>query len=51
MRERKYIQIVKVTCPYMVKSFKNLHLWNLKADDVETWYAALRTRVLPSLFK
>ena len=31
-----------------VKSFKNLLFWNLKADDLETWYAASRTRVLLS---
>ena len=37
--------------PYMVKSFKNLLLWNLKADNLETWFAASHTRVLPSLFK
>ena len=30
---------------------KNLLLWNQKADDLESWYAALDTRVLPSLFK
>ena len=35
----------------MVKTFKNLILWNQKADDFETWYAALVTRVLPSIFK
>ena len=35
----------------MVKPFKNLLLWNLKADDLEIWYAASGTRVLPSLFK
>ena len=30
---------------------KNLLLWNRKADDLETWYAASSTQVLPSLFK
>ena len=29
---------------------KNL-LWNQKADDHQTWYAALGARLLPSLFK
>ena len=33
------------------KIFKNLLLWNRKADDLETWYAASSTPVLPSLFK
>ena len=33
------------------KNFKNLILWNQKADDLETWYAALVTRVPPSIFK
>ena len=33
------------------KNLKNHLLWNLKADDPESWYAASGTRVLPSLFK
>ena len=37
--------------PYMVKTLKNLLLWNQKADDFETWYAASGPQVLPSLFK
>ena len=37
--------------PIYGKNLKNLHLWNQKADDLESWYAALDTRVLPSLFK
>ena len=36
---------------YARKNFQNLLLWNRKADELETWYAALSTRVLPSLFK
>ena len=57
MGERKFVQMVLVTwpswppCPYMVKSLKNLLLRNENADDLETWYAVLWTRVLPSLFK
>ena len=31
----------------MVKNFKNLFLRNQEADDFETWYTALGTRVLP----
>ena len=52
----KLVQMVQVTwsrwppCPYMVKTFTNL-LWNWKANDLETWYTALSTRVLRSLFK
>ena len=55
--ERKFVQTVQVTwprwpsCPYMVKTLKNLLLRNQKADDLGTWYAALGARVLPSLFK
>ena len=30
---------------------KNLLLWNQTALDLESWYAALVTRVLPNLFK
>ena len=30
---------------------KNLLLWNQKADDLETWYAASGARVLACLFK
>ena len=54
MRERKFVQMVQVTwprwppCPYMVKTLKNLHLWNQKADDLESWYVASGTPVLPS---
>ena len=57
MRERKSAQMVLVTwprwppCPYMVKTLKNLLLWNQKADDLETWYASSGARVLPSLLK
>ena len=52
----RLLQTVMVTwprwppCPYMVKTLKNL-LWNQKADDLETWYAALGTQVLPNSFK
>ena len=38
-------------CPYMVKIFKKLLLWNQMADDLESWYGASGTRVLLSLFK
>ena len=34
----------------MVKTYKNHLLWNQKADDLESWYAALGTQVLPNLF-
>ena len=33
------------------KNFKNLLLWDQKADNFESWYAAMGTWVLPSLFK
>ena len=55
--EREFVQMVQVTwprwppCPYMVKTLKNLLLWNQTADDLETWYAASGPRILPSLFK
>ena len=32
----------------MVKALKNLLLWNQKANDLETWYAASGAGVLPS---
>ena len=41
-RERNFVQMVQATwpswppCPYMVKTFKNLLLWNQRADDLET---------------
>ena len=56
-QEWKFVQMVQVTwprwapCPYMVKTLKNLLLRNQKADDLDTWYAALGARVLPILFK
>ena len=34
-----------------VKNLKKILLWNRKADDLETWNAALSTWVLPNLFK
>ena len=37
--------------PIYGKTLKNLLLQNQKADDLETWYAALDTRVLPNSFK
>ena len=37
--------------PYMVKPFKNLLLWNRRADFHETWYVALGTPAHHSLFK
>ena len=36
---------------YMVKTFKNPHIRNQEADDLETWYTASGTQVLPNLFK
>ena len=37
--------------PYMVKPFKNLLLWNQRADDLGAWYAASGTWAQQSLFK
>ena len=55
MEERRFAQAVLVTwprwppCPYMdiAKTLKNLLRRNQKADDLETWYAALGAQVLP----
>ena len=33
------------------KNIKNQLIWNQKADDLESWYAASGTQLLPSLFK
>ena len=33
--------------PIYYKNLKNLLLWNQKADDLESWYAALGMRALP----
>ena len=55
--EQKFVHNVWVTWPrrpswsYMVKTFENLLLKNRMAGDLETWYTALETRVLPYLFK
>ena len=35
----------------MVKTLKNHLLCNQEADDLETWYTASGTQVLPDLFK
>ena len=37
--------------PIYGKHMKILLLLNQKADDLESWYVALGTRVLPNLFK
>ena len=37
--------------PIYGKNLKNILLWNQKADDLDTWYAASGTRVLPNLLK
>ena len=37
--------------PYMVKTLNNLLLQNQRADDLESWYVASGSPVLPSLFK
>ena len=39
------------TCPYKVKPFKYLLLWNQKANGLGTWYIALRMWALPGLHK
>ena len=53
--EQKFVQLVQVArwppCPYMVKTWKILFLWNQKADDLESLYAASSAQVIPSLFK
>ena len=36
---------------YILTNFQNLLFWNWKADELETWYAASSSRVLPSVFK
>ena len=50
----KFVQMLRVTwprwLPYMIKTSKNL-LQNQEADDIETWYTASGTQVLPNLFK
>ena len=37
--------------PYILKTFKNHLLWNRKADDLETGYAASSAQVLRCLIK
>ena len=57
MGERKYVQMVPFTWPrwppfpYMVKTWKILLLWNQKAYDLKSLYAASGTRVLPKSTK
>ena len=33
--------------PSYAKNFQNLLIWNRKVDELETWYAALSTHILP----
>ena len=35
----------------MLETVKKLLLWNQKADNLESWYVALATQVLPNLFE
>ena len=35
----------------MIKTIEDIFLCNQKADDLETWYTALSTWVLPIFFK
>ena len=55
MEELKFVQMVHLTnmaaMPIYGKSLKDFLLWNQKASDLESWYAASGTEVLPSLFK
>ena len=57
MGEWKFVQMVQVTwpiwppCPYMVKTFQKSSSLELNSRCLESWYAALGTGVLPSLFK
>ena len=37
--------------PIYGKTFKNLLLRNQEADDLETWYTASGTQILPNVFK
>ena len=53
--KRKFVQTVLVmtrmaAMPIYGKNLKKFLLPNQKADDLETWYAALSARVLSSLF-
>ena len=56
-RKRKFIDMMLVTWPkwlprpYMVKTFKNLPLWNRWTDFHKTWNVALVTPVHHNLFK
>ena len=53
----KFIQLFRITwprwlpIPYMVKTLKNVLLRNQEAGDIETWYKASSTQVLPNWFK
>ena len=53
----KFVQMVMVRwsrwppCPYMTKTLKNLLLRNQESFRAESWYPALWTQDLPSLFK
>ena len=52
----KFIQMFRVTWPwwlpgpYVIKTLKHHLLRNQEADELETWYTASGTQVLPNLF-
>ena len=50
--EWKFVQMISMAAmPIYGKNLKKFLLWNQKANDLESWYAASDTRVLPNLFK
>ena len=43
--------MTKMDHVHIKRSFKNLLLWNEKADDLETFYTASGSQAQPNLFK
>ena len=52
MGEQKFVHMTNMAAmPICGKTFKSLILWNKKADDVESWYAAFGIQVLKNMIK
>ena len=46
-----FLETAGPPCTNMVKTIKNLLVWNQKVDYLETWYLLSANRLLPNLFK
>ena len=46
-----FLETARPPCTNMVKTLKNLLVWNQNADYLETWFAVSANRLFPNLFQ